>query len=56
VTAALKGRFQDIGDTVRNMQFIVVPLDEFSACFAQFLERCKRCVAVNRDYYEGEVE
>jgi hypothetical protein len=31
VTTALKGRFKDISDTVRNMKFNVVPLDEFSA-------------------------
>lgn len=56
MTAALKGRFQDISDTVKNMQFSVVPSGEFSACSVQFLERCENCVAVNRDYFEGKVE
>ena len=56
MTTALKGRFQDNTDTVKNMQFNVVPLDEFRVCFVQFLEICEKCVAVNRDYLEGKVE
>lgn len=56
MTTALKGRFRDISDTVKNMLFSVVPSDGFSACFVQFLEKCKTCVAVNRGYFEGKME
>jgi hypothetical protein len=29
-----------------------VPLDAFSDCSLQILERCKRCFAVKGDYFE----
>lgn len=42
---------QDIKKVVTN-KLNAVPLDASSDCFLQLLERCEKCVAVKRDYFE----
>ena len=54
---ALKGqRFADLSDIQRNVKKLLqgIPENDFQDCFQQWHHRLTKCVASQREYFEGK--